>query len=95
MAEPRDRTERTFHILGVPLRTGSPYPDNENDAQARFVAEILGLTVKPRQGYFAHVLGAVSTSTTLTARFRNTAPELTAATERLTSDAQRAPRVPR
>jgi hypothetical protein len=41
------------------------------------------------------VLGAVSTLTTLTARFRNTAPELTAATERLTSDAQRAPRVPR
>lgn len=25
---------RTFHILGVPLRTGSLYPGNENDAQA-------------------------------------------------------------
>jgi arginase len=25
---------RTYHILGVPLRTGSLYPGNENDAQA-------------------------------------------------------------
>ena len=29
----RGPTERTFHILGVPLRTGSLYPGNENDAQ--------------------------------------------------------------
>jgi arginase len=27
-------TGRTFHILGVPLRTGSLYPGNESDAQA-------------------------------------------------------------
>jgi arginase len=26
--------ERTYHVLGVPLRTGSLYPGNENDAQA-------------------------------------------------------------
>ena len=26
--------ERAFHVLGVPLRTGSLYPGNENDAQA-------------------------------------------------------------
>jgi len=26
--------ERTYHILGVPLRTGSLYPGSENDAQA-------------------------------------------------------------
>jgi hypothetical protein len=24
----------TYHVLGVPLRTGSLYPGNENDAQA-------------------------------------------------------------
>jgi hypothetical protein len=30
----RGPTERTFHILGVPLRTGSLYPGNENDAPA-------------------------------------------------------------
>ena len=28
------QAERTYHILGVPLRTGSLYPGNENDAQA-------------------------------------------------------------
>jgi arginase len=27
-------TERTYHLLGVPLRTGSLYPGTENDAQA-------------------------------------------------------------
>jgi arginase len=27
-------TARTYHVLGVPLRTGSLYPGNENDAQA-------------------------------------------------------------
>jgi arginase len=26
--------ERTYHVIGVPLRTGSLYPGNENDAQA-------------------------------------------------------------
>jgi arginase len=26
--------KRTYHVLGVPLRTGSYYPGNENDAQA-------------------------------------------------------------
>jgi arginase len=30
MAQP----ERTYHVLGVPLRTGSLYPGSENDAQA-------------------------------------------------------------
>jgi arginase len=29
-----DHSERTYHVLGVPLRTGSLYPGNENDAQA-------------------------------------------------------------
>jgi arginase len=29
-----DPAERTYHILGVPLRTGSLYPGTENDAQA-------------------------------------------------------------
>ncbi|MBP1716529.1 MAG: hypothetical protein H6Q42_4732, partial [Deltaproteobacteria bacterium] len=28
------QAERNYHILGVPLRTGSLYPGNENDAQA-------------------------------------------------------------
>lgn len=32
MPEPRD--EPTYHLLGVPLRTGSLYPGSENDAQA-------------------------------------------------------------
>jgi arginase family enzyme len=27
-------TDRTYHVLGVPLRTGSLYPGSENDAQA-------------------------------------------------------------
>lgn len=34
MSERRDRTDRTYHVLGVPLRTGSLYPGTENDAQA-------------------------------------------------------------
>jgi arginase len=34
MAEHPDPTERTYHVLGVPLRTGSLYPGSENDAQA-------------------------------------------------------------
>ncbi len=29
-----DQTEHTYHVLGVPLRTGSLYPGSENDAQA-------------------------------------------------------------
>jgi len=29
-----NQTERTYHVLGVPLRAGSLYPGNENDAQA-------------------------------------------------------------
>jgi arginase len=33
--------ERTFHILGVPLRTGSLYPGSENDAQAYRDARLL------------------------------------------------------
>jgi arginase len=33
--------ERTYHILGVPLRTGSLYPGNENDAQAYREAHLL------------------------------------------------------
>jgi hypothetical protein len=41
MAEHRDRTERTYHILGIPLRTGSLYPGNENDAQAYRDAQLL------------------------------------------------------
>ena len=28
-----DRTDRTYHLLGVPLRTGSLMPGSENDAQ--------------------------------------------------------------
>ena len=29
-----ETTDRTYHILGVPLRAGSLLPGNENDAQA-------------------------------------------------------------
>jgi arginase len=32
---------RTYHVLGVPLRTGSLYPGNENDAQAYRDARLL------------------------------------------------------
>ena len=28
------RAKRTYRVLGVPLRSGSLYPGNENDAQA-------------------------------------------------------------
>src|SRR5262245_53660071 len=31
----------TYHVLGVPLRTGSLYPGNENDAQAYRDAHLL------------------------------------------------------
>ena len=34
MSEHPEQTARTYHILGVPLRTGSLYPGTENDAQA-------------------------------------------------------------
>jgi arginase len=34
MAEHLDRTQPTYHVLGVPLRSGSLYPGSENDAQA-------------------------------------------------------------
>jgi len=40
MFEP-DQFERTYHVLGVPLRSGSLYPGNENDAQAYRDAQIL------------------------------------------------------
>jgi arginase len=33
-AQASNPTGRTFHLLGVPLRTGSLYPGNESDAQA-------------------------------------------------------------
>ena len=36
-----DRTERTYYVLGVPLRSGSLYPGNENDAQAFRDAQLL------------------------------------------------------
>jgi len=41
MARPSNPTERTYHIFGVPLRTGSLYPGNENDAQAYRDAQLL------------------------------------------------------
>ncbi len=34
MSEPSEQGQRTYHVLGVPLRSGSLYPGNENDAQA-------------------------------------------------------------
>jgi arginase len=34
-------SERTYHVLGVPLRTGSLYPGSENDAQAYREAQLL------------------------------------------------------
>jgi arginase len=34
MSEPSKQGQRTYHVLGVPLRSGSLYPGNENDAQA-------------------------------------------------------------
>jgi arginase len=36
-----DAAARTYHILGVPLRSGSLIPGNENDAQAYRDAELL------------------------------------------------------
>jgi arginase len=37
----QDQSGRTYHVLGVPLRTGSLYPGNENDAQAFRDARLL------------------------------------------------------
>src|SRR5262245_37459472 len=33
--------ERTYHVLGVPFRSGSLYPGSENDAQAYRAAKLL------------------------------------------------------
>jgi arginase len=41
LSEQPDRSERTYHVLGVPLRTGSLYPGSENDAQAYRDARLL------------------------------------------------------
>ncbi len=41
MSEHPDQSERTYHILGVPLRTGSLYPGSENDAQAYREVQLL------------------------------------------------------
>jgi arginase len=41
MSEHLDQAERTYHILGVPLRTGSLYPGSENDAQAYREVQLL------------------------------------------------------
>jgi arginase len=38
---PEPHHERTYHLLGVPLRTGSLYPGSENDAQAYRDAHLL------------------------------------------------------
>jgi arginase len=38
---PDHRNEPTYHLLGVPLRTGSLYPGSENDAQAYRDAHLL------------------------------------------------------
>src|SRR5882762_8803521 len=36
-----DVNERTYHVFGVPLRTGSLLPGNENDAQAYREVQLL------------------------------------------------------
>ncbi len=36
-----NQAESTYHVLGVPLRTGSLYPGNENDAQAYREVQLL------------------------------------------------------
>jgi arginase family enzyme len=41
MPEHGEQGERTLHILGVPLRSGSLYPGSENDAQAYRDARLL------------------------------------------------------
>jgi arginase len=41
MSEHLKRTERAYHILGVPFRSGSLYPGSENDAEAYRGARLL------------------------------------------------------
>ncbi len=41
MPEHPHQNEPTYHVLGVPLRSGSLYPGNENDAQAYREAQLL------------------------------------------------------
>ena len=41
MSRHPDQAERTYHILGVPLRTGSLHPGNEDDARAYRDAQLL------------------------------------------------------
>jgi arginase len=41
MAEHSGRAAPTYHVLGVPLRSGSLYPGSENDAQAYRDAQLL------------------------------------------------------
>jgi len=41
MSEYPVKPRRTYHVLGVPLRSGSLYPGNENDAQAYRDAQLL------------------------------------------------------
>ncbi len=40
-SEPVPVRERVYHVLGVPLRTGSLYPGNEDDAQAYRAARLI------------------------------------------------------
>jgi arginase len=40
-SEPSYQSEPTYHVLGVPLRAGSLYPGNENDAQAYREVQLL------------------------------------------------------
>ena len=41
MTSQPSRLDRTYHILGIPLRSGSFFPGNENDAQAYRDAHLL------------------------------------------------------
>ena len=41
MPQHSHQNERTYHVLGVPLRSGSLYPGNENDAQAYREVQLL------------------------------------------------------
>jgi arginase len=41
MSEHSDRAAPIYHVLGVPLRSGSLYPGSENDAQAYREAQLL------------------------------------------------------
>jgi len=48
---PSSPTERIYHLLGVPVRTGSMYPGNENDApayrDAQLVTRLMQAAVAP------------------------------------------------